>query len=303
MPTSVSSSWKTASVYDLAADRYSDYADGLSTALFDFSGKYAYADRYVWSHLSRKLVELRLSGANRLRILDAGCGPGTWIRRIVIRARELGFTEIVARGFDLSEAQIQQARDRSCRLAAEPGVYLDFDVRDLATCLPESDASVDLSLCLYSVLSHIPIAMLPTVIQELARVTSGTFISTVRTVGSMPSGIVAPIEEVRHLQLDPGRDWCEMELLDGRKAEFNFHLFSSSELAGCFSEAFEIETLEGIDFFHNRFAGDGRWNPAGLDLPQAFLQKLCELEEMFSSNREYMDYANHLLLVGRPHGR
>jgi hypothetical protein len=56
-------------------------------------------------------------------------------------------------------------------------VNLTFDVADLAGELTEADASVDLTLCLYSVLSHLPVASLPKISAEVARVTSGHFIS------------------------------------------------------------------------------------------------------------------------------
>lgn len=297
---STQSTWRIAHAYDLARGSYSDHADGCSSDLFNFSGKYAYADSQVWGCLSEKLAQLRRSGLTTLRILDAGCGPGTWIRRLVVRAIELGFTKITARGFDLSSAQIQQARERSSLLSGQPGITLQFDVDDLTTALPESDASVDLTLCLYSVLSHIPTALLPHITDELARVTAGSLIATVRAVGSMPSGIVAAIEEVRQLRLHHGRDWFEVELDGGRRAAFDFHLFSSAELACYFSKSFEIESLRGLDFFHNRFIGDCRWNPSSLDVSDALLQKLGELEEMFAADPEYIDHANHLLLVGNP---
>lgn len=297
---STPSPWKIAHAYDLTRNSYSNYADGCSSDLFAFSGQYAYADRQVWECLSDKLTQLRRSGATTLRILDAGCGPGTWIKRLVVRATELGFTKIVARGFDLSAAQIQQARERSRLLSAQPGITLQFDVDDLTTSLPESEASVDLTLCLYSVLSHIPTTLLPNVTDELARVTAGSLIATVRAVGSMPSGIVAAIEEVRQLQLCHERGWLEVELDGGRRVEFDFHLFSSAELARCFGGSFEVESLKGLDFFHNRFIGDYRWNPANLDFSDSLLQKLGELEEIFAVNPEYIDHANHLLLVGHP---
>ena len=60
--------------------------------------------------LEAKLTDLRATGASSIAILDAACGPGTWLRRLVVRARELGFTSITARGFDVAQAQVQQAR-------------------------------------------------------------------------------------------------------------------------------------------------------------------------------------------------
>jgi SAM-dependent methyltransferase len=297
---SASSTWKIAHAYDLTGNSYKKYADGSSSDLFAFSGQYAYADRQVWECLSNKLRLLRRSGATTLRILDAGCGPGTWIKRLVVEATQLGFTEIVARGFDLSAAQIQQARESSRALSVQPGITLKFDVDDLTTSLPENEASVDLTLCLYSVLSHIPSALLPDVTYELARVTAGSLIATVRAAGSMPSGIVAAIEDVRHLQLWHEKDCLEVELNGGRRVEFDFHLFSSTELVRYFSGAFEVESLKGLDFFHNRFVGDQRWNPSNLDFSDSFLQKLRELEEIFALDPQYIDHANHLLLIGHP---
>jgi len=68
--------------------------------------------------------------------------------------------------------------------------------------LPEPDASVDLTLCLYSVLSHIPTKDLFDVAREIARVTSGYFVTTVRSIGSTPSAFAYPVENVRRLQLN-----------------------------------------------------------------------------------------------------
>ncbi len=104
-----------ADIYNKAGDDYAAYADGDPTHLFAFKGMHAYADRQLWARLDAKLVELRATGASTIRILDAGCGPGTWLRRLVLRASDLGFTSIKARGFDIAQLQIQRAR-----LLAEP---------------------------------------------------------------------------------------------------------------------------------------------------------------------------------------
>jgi SAM-dependent methyltransferase len=288
-----------AKAYDLAGDEYLAYADGNADGQLSFTGKYAYADGHVWTHIEDMLVSLRDSGADTVRILDAGCGPGTWTCRVIRRARELGFKRIVARGFDLSGAQIQQAKTFARELGAESGIAVEFNVGNLTDRLQEADASVDLTLCLYSVLSHIPVAEQPQVISELARVTRGKLITTVRAVGSMPSGIVADIEDVQRLRLDHRRDWYEVELNGGRKAEFSFHLFKSVELTQLFSRAFKVELIEGLDFFHHRFAGDQRWNPRNLEFSKSLVNTLSALEEMFLMNPEYIDHANHLLLIAR----
>src|SRR5271154_3004522 len=92
---------KIADIYNRAGDDYAAYADGDPSQLFAFDGMHAYADRCVWAVLEKKLTDLRASGASSVRLLDAGCGPGTWLRRLVIRARALGFGSITARGFDI----------------------------------------------------------------------------------------------------------------------------------------------------------------------------------------------------------
>src|ERR1700684_4455168 len=76
-----------ADIYNRAGDDYVSYADGDPSQPFAFDGMHAYADRCVWAVLETKLTDLRASGASSVRFLDAGCGPGTWLRRLVICAR------------------------------------------------------------------------------------------------------------------------------------------------------------------------------------------------------------------------
>ena len=291
---------EVAAVYSRAGKSYAAYADGNTERLFCFEGPHAYADRCVWSTLEANLTKLRAAGASSINILDAGCGPGTWLRRLVSRAKALGFEHVVARGFDIAEAQIETARLAACDVEGLPGVNLAFGVGDLAAPLPEASGSVDLALCLYSVLSHLPVAGLPRVAGELARVTRGHFITTVRPVGSVPSVFVDSIERARHFQLDHARDRCTVELCDGRRFTLPIHLFGAAELRDCFAERFFIEDLRGLDLFHTRFAPDPRWNPASLagDAPSS--ARLALLEKAYSRAPGFMECATHLLLVGRP---
>jgi SAM-dependent methyltransferase len=291
---------KVADIYNRAGDQYAAYADGDPTQLFAFDGMHAYADRCVWALLEKKLVELKATGATSVSFLDAGCGPGTWLRRLVVRARALGFTHIVARGFDIAEAQIERARLLARDLSSLPDVRITFDVADLSARLPEADGSVDIALCLYSVLSHLPVASLPDIAKEMARVTSGHFITTVRSVGSPPTAFVESIENVRQLKQDHVQDRCEIELSGGRHISFNFHLFTAGELRGYFANDFDVEDMRGLDLFHSRFLPDPRWSPAYLQ--NGLSDELVQLEEAHASNRAFMDRAAHLLLVVRCKG-
>ena len=165
--------------------------------------------------------------------------------------------------------------------------------------LPEADASVDLTLCLYSVLSHLPVGSLPKISAEVARVTSGHFIATVRSVGSTPTISVDSIEKARHFKHDNSRDRCEIELCDGRHIELSFHLFTAAELRSCFLDHFDIEDLRGLDLFHNRFAPDPRWNPATLVVDNQFSNELERLEKTYATSSGFMERATHLMLVAR----
>jgi SAM-dependent methyltransferase len=288
-----------ADVYNEAGDGYASYADGDPSRPFAFEGMHAYADRCVWAALEKKLADLRASGASSVSILDAGCGPGTWLRRLVMRAHALGFSSITARGFDIAQAQIQRARLMARSLSSLPGVNLTFAVADLADRFPEADASVDLTLCLYSALSHLPVANLKDIATEIARVTSGHFVTTVRPIGSTPTAFVDSVESVRRLKQDNTRDWCEIDLDDGRRLTFGFHLFSAAELRSHFDRYFDIEDLRGLDLFHGRFAPDPRWNPTCPAGDGPLANELDRLEKAYAATPEFIDQAAHLLLIGR----
>ena len=288
-----------ADIYNQAGDDYVSYADGDPSQPFAFDGMHAYADRCVWAVLEKKLTDLRASCASSVRLLDAGCGPGTWLSRLVIRAHALGFSSITARGFDIAQAQIQRARLATRNLSSLPGVNLTFDVADLADRLPEADASVDLTLCLYSALSHLPVARLPDISKEIVRVTSGYFITTVRPIGSTPTAFVDSIENVRRLKQNHVRDRCEIDLSDGRHIAFSFHQFTAVELLDYFAGGFDIEDLRGLDLFHSRFMPDPRWNPICRSGDNRLADELARLENAYATSSEFMDRAAHLLLVAR----
>jgi SAM-dependent methyltransferase len=292
-----------AKAYNQAGDDYVAYADGNPRQLFSFSGLHAYADRRVWSILEAKLHDLKAAGASSITLLDAGCGPGTWLRRLVTRAAMLGFRKITARGFDVASAQIDIAKFLARDLTSMPGVDLSFEVSDLESRMPEADASVDITLCLYSVLSHLRVTSLRAVAKELGRVTRGHFVSTVRSIGSTPTVFIDSLEKVRHLNLDHARDRCDIEFLDGRRLSLRFHLFTAMELKTCFSDYFDTEDLCGLDLFHTRFSSDRRWNPSCEELSRPVEADLERLEESYMRHEQLMDRATHLAFVGRAHRR
>lgn len=285
-----------AAAYDHAGDKYVAYADGDPKQLFAFESQYAFGDKRTWQLLDSKLGALRASGAQSVRILDLGCGPGTWLRRVVTRARALGFASIHARGFDIAGAQVQRARELAANLSGQPGVDLTFEIGDIFRPLREADSSVDICLCLCGVLNHLPSGNLPGVFAEIARVTRGYFMTTARTVGSTPSVYVGAIDQARRFRQDNRSNQLTVEFQNGRHILLPSHLFSAAELRSLAAPYLDVEDLFGLDLFHGRFAADPRWNPdTGFDAQ--FAKELELLETAYCRDPEFIDHATHLAMV------
>ena len=284
--------------YGQSGQDYSDYADGNSEDIFAFTGIHAYADRIVWARLEAVLHDLREVGIDTVRILDAGCGPGIWLRRLVLRAHELGFTMIDARGFDIAREQVRRARYLSRDLSQLPGVNLRFDTADLNRPFPEADGSIDIMLCLYSVFCHLPAKRMESIVAEIARVTRGAFITTVRPLGSQPTAFVDSIDKASWFQHNANEDKFEIILEDGRYLSLDVHLFSAAELETLFLPYFAIKEISGLDLFHGRFAPDPRWNPASFHMQERVLEHLERLETVFATDPAFLTHATHLLLIG-----
>lgn len=285
----------TADAYDAVGAAYRNYADGADARLFDFVGAYAFADREIWTRLDAELVRLRTTGRHAIRILDAGCGPGTWLLRLAARARDLGFTAIDGRGFDISGGMIALAEARKASLQ-DPHIGISFDVADIATALDdEDDGSYDLVLCLYGVLNHLPFEARVAAAAALTRVTEGAVFASVRTVGSTPSIFVDALDQARAFHQDNQRDRLEVDLIDGRHVGFSSHLFTAAELKALFSTGLQTIELVGLDLFHGRFAPDPRWNPQGP--PDAATEDaLVRLEHLCAHDPAFLDRAAHILL-------
>jgi SAM-dependent methyltransferase len=289
-----------ATAYNQAGDAYITYADGDPTQLFAFDGRYGYGDRRIWELLDTRLRALYVCGAQTIRILDLGCGPGTWLRRVVTLARELGFRDIIARGFDIAEDQIRRARELSETLRSRRGVDLRFEIGDICERYPEADASVDLCLCLCGVLNHLPAHDLRPVLREIGRVTRGDFVTTVRAIGSTPTVYVGAIEDARSFRQDNLSNRLDVEFQNGRRVSMNSHLFDAAELRSLVMPIFAIKDLFGLDLFHGRFAEDHRWNPKHRKTTDSFCSELDRLEKVYCRETGFIDHATHLLLMGTP---
>ena len=300
VPTAANSDRAIATAYNQAGDEYISYADGNPRLLFAFDGRYGYGDRQIWELLDTRLRALRVSGAETVRILDLGCGPGTWLRRVVTRARELGFRHIMARGFDIAEDQIRRAHQLSETLRTRPGVNLRFEIGDICEPYPEADGSVDLCLCLCGVLNHLTAPDLGPVLREIGRVTSGDFVTSVRAIGSTPTVYVGAVEDARSFRQDNLNNRLEVEFKNGRRICLNSHLFEAAELRALVAPVFAVKDLFGLDLFHGRFAEDDRWNPRQCKATDGFRSELDRLEKIYCREASFIDHATHLLLIATP---
>ncbi len=288
---------QAAQAYDMAGSDYLRYADGDANRLFDFTSQYSFADREIWRRIDATLMRLAASGRRTLSLLDAGCGPGTWLRRTSLRARELGFERIDAFGFDISPAMIALAKS-SLAGVDDLTIRMHFLVRDITAGPAFPDQEFDLCLCLYGVLNHLPVAVHDQVAQELARVTQDTLFVTVRAAGSLPTIYVDSLDHARNFQQDNEADRMEIDMLNGEHIGFTSHLFTSTELDRLFRPHLSQATLFGLDVFHSRFATDRRWNPACFDREADFASDLELLEQRYACDPHFIDRAAHILLVG-----
>ena len=281
----------------MAGRNYLSYADGDASRPFDFTSRYSFADREIWRRLEAALKRLYVSGRRTLSLLDAGCGPGTWTRRVALRARELGFERVNAFGFDISPAMIALAKS-TLGTIDDHGIRMNFMVRDITNGRAFNDQEFDLCLCLYGVLNHLPVEVHGRVAQELVRVTQDTLFVTVRAAGSLPTIYVDSLDHARAFYQDNATDRMEVDMLNGEHIGFTSHLFTSTELGGLFRPHLSEAALIGLDVFHSRFATDSRWNPATLAGENEFDADLDELEYRYASDPRFIDRSAHILLAG-----
>lgn len=289
-----------ADAYDATGTAYLRYADGLNEQPLEFSSRYAFADRTLWSRIEASLTALHASGRRAIRVLDIGCGPGTWTLRTARRAAQMGFTAIECRGIDPSPGMIALARQAATGVE-DSAVGLTFEVADLHSALAsEDDHGADLVLCLYGVFNHLAAPLRASAAQALARVNGGTLIVTARSVGSLPTIYVAGIEHAAHYVQDNDADRMEIDLTNGTHLAFDSHLFRARELAELFAPHCPVRELTGLDLFHSRFAANPAWNPAGANGAET-ADRLARLEQLCAADEVLIDSAAHIMLVAEPH--
>ena len=135
------------------------------------------------------------------------------------------------------------ARALSQNLARRAAVSLRFETGDIRARMPEADRSVDICLCLYGVLNHLPAEDLPAVFGEVARIAKGKLLATVRAIGSTPTIYVDRVKAAKTYYQDNVHGRLEVEFLDGSRTSVPSRLFSASEIRALVTPTLEIEEL------------------------------------------------------------
>jgi ubiquinone/menaquinone biosynthesis C-methylase UbiE len=295
-----------AQAYDHAGEAYGDYADGDGADDPSCSTRrFAHADAIVWATLRKTIDELRRTGVTTLRILDAGCGPGTWIRRLVAYARPLALG-IEATGFDIAQGQLEIARKRmdeasgGCQGA---NANIRFLVHNLADPLPWTDREFHIVLCNYIVLNHLDRRALPGAIRELCRVAKHRVITTLRAVASPVTGCIIGTEEVSEYHQDCRSGELRLVLKDGSQHVLTLNLYSAQRLRRLFEAQATVMDLRAVDLFLSRFVADDNWTGKLVrTLPgrEHVVRWLREAEETLCRQPAWLDHGTHVLLVAQP---
>ena len=239
-------------------------------------------------------------------MLDAGCGPGTWTRRIADYARDIGLG-ITVIGIDISTTQLEiarnEARAHESATSRNLAATIEFQACDLSQPLPWSDRHFDLVLCNYTVLNHLADEALPAAINELCRVASGDVIATLRAIGSSPTACIIGMEHVRQYRQDNDNGALTVTLDDESMHQVPFKMYTAKALSAMFSPHAYIHELRAIDIFSGRFAADGNWNAPllrNLSERSLVLEQLAKLEEDLCRQPGWIDHGTHVLIVARP---
>lgn len=300
-----SSACSNAAAYDHTGERYTLYADGNADQDGAPRRQYAHADTIVWNAIRREIDALHRSGVKTLRVLDAGCGPGVWLKRIAAYADALD-CGLEAVGFDISSGQLRLARDL---LNNAPKDHPDLTrnisllVYDLEAPLPWDTGAFHIVLCNFVVLNHVSRNAFPIAVEELCRVASHRVIATLRAVASPPTSCITGPDEIADFHQDCAKGEFHITLKDGSEHHLTLNLYSAAAVKSEFAKHADALDVRAIDLFFNRFAPDAKWTASEVGtLPgrDDVMRGLGKLEEHFCRKSGWIDHGTHVLVVAQP---
>lgn len=297
--------------YDAYSDSYTDYANGTSALSellelkeADISHAFSWGDVQTWQSIVRSLdliIDQRLQADDTtpISVVDIGCGDGTWALRVAHHCVARG-TSVSVTCLDLSPAMLESASkqfDEFLSRSEPDRVNVAYALCDLAKGLaaPIKARGFDLTLCLHTVLNHLPAASLCFAIAELVAATRGFLHFSVKPPFSRPTFYAAPMSDILHFD----RRNEHLYAVD-RTGSFHIlrsNLISHQQLEEALAPLPGSATFIGLDVLVSRLTPDPRWvgdDPTAKLLP---IDDLLSLEAKTARDPRYLNFANHILAI------
>ena len=290
----------TKDVYSDLSKVYTGYADGeIDRDLFDFATRlYAFEDARLFEYLVARIdAFIRAKELDRIRVLDIGCGPGTWLLRLHSHYRSQQ-CKVSGVGMDYAPGMIEDAlahKKTYCKKNKMKDIEIDFVIGDICEPLNQyDDSEFDITLCLNTVLNHLPVAKMTDAIREIMRVTRGFNLTTVKPVGGLRTAYVCPVDDVRELrQVEDTLSFLDR---DGHECVINSHLFVYYEICSLFQSVARIRDCWGLGVCYSRFMAN-RASDQGLPREDLVQAEIEAIEEKLSRKPHMIDLANHILIL------
>lgn len=297
--------------YDSFSNSYTQYANGTSALSellelneSDVSHAFSWGDVQTWQSIEQSLDLLinqrEQSGEpHPIKVVDIGCGDGTWALRIAHHCFSRKVPVSIT-CLDLSPAMLDSARAHFEQFFAQcqpDDMCVTYALCDLATGLPEpiKRDKFDITLCLHTVLNHLPATCLNFAIAELVAATRGFLFFSVKPPFSRPTFYAAPMSDILHFD----RRNEHLYALD-RSGSFHIlrsNLISHQQLQDALAPLAVATQFIGLDVLVSRLTPDPRWvgdDPTAKLLP---IEDLLSLEARTASDARYLNFANHILAI------
>lgn len=297
--------------YDRFSRSYTNYANGTSALAellelkeSDVNRAFSWGDVQTWQaieeSLELKIEQRRKTGdSTPINLLDVGCGDGTWALRIAHYCFRKDQSVCIA-CLDLSPAMLESAKKQFDDFFSQCGaddICVTYEICDLSSGLPAhiKTKGFDVTLCLHTVLNHLPAKALSFAIAELVTSTDGYLYFSVKPPFSRPTFYAAPMSEILHFD----RRNEHLYALD-RSGSFHVlrsNLISHQQLIDALQPFSVNAEYVGLDVLISRLTPDPRWvgdDPTAKLLP---IDDLLSLEARASLDSRYLNFANHILAI------
>ena len=269
------------------------------------SHAFSWSDLQTWQAMKDSIdtliTEKERRGQRRVfTLLDVGCGDGVW----AIRVANYCLSKDVAvevECLDLSDKMLRRAESLFSTYISVHGITSFLRVRyhkcNLAHGLGDDHRHqrYDLTLCLHTVLNHVPSDTLDNCVRELVMHTSSFLFFSIKPPLSRPTFYAAPMSEIIRYER---RDEHLYALdLKGRFHVIRSNLISAERLHEMLSQHSVNYEFIALDVIISRFMPDPQWLGDEQYSQHLPMDDLLALEAKAGMNPRLLDFANHILAV------